>query len=254
MISAVVLSHNDALTIQKTLVSLSWCDEILVIDDESLDKTREIAKEHHAVVYERKLSGDFAAQRNFGLSKAKNEWVLFVDSDESLTKELTDEIQHKVLDSRLRGNDNIAGYFIKRIDTVFGHVLQHGETGNIRLLRLARKDIGLWVRPVHEIWDIQGTTALLTNPLLHFPHPNVTQFLSSVNLYSTLNATYLYRQGIREPLWKIPVYPFAKFFMNYVWHLGFLDGTAGIVVALMMSFHSFLTRAKLYMVWKNTKS
>jgi glycosyltransferase involved in cell wall biosynthesis len=188
------------------------------------------------------MDGDFSSQRNFGLTKATGEWILFVDSDETVSADLAEEIQ-KVSEI------DCSGFYIKRQDWLFGKQLRHGETGRVRLLRLAKKNAGKWKRPVHEVWNVSGTTGELSHPLDHFPHQDVAQFINEINLYSTLNARYLHSKNVHVPWWHLIVYPKVKFFMDYIWYLGFLDGTAGAVVALMMSFHSFLTRAKLYLLW-----
>ncbi len=237
MISAVVLTHNDEAILPTCLESVSWCDEVIVIDDQSTDDTAAIAKKLGAKIFGKKLNDNFAAQKNFGLEKATGEWVLFVDSDEIVSVELRNEIQN------LSWTKD--GYYVKRKDFLFGKWITHGETGSVKLLRLARKNAGKWEQPVHEEWKIAGAMGELVHPLLHYPHPNVAQFLDDVNRYSTLYAKHLHGQGVREPAWTIVVKPAAKFFVNYVWHAGFLDGTAGLVVALMMSFHSFLVRGKV---------
>ncbi len=242
MISAVILTHNDEKILAKCLESLTWCDEIIVIDDESTDEMVEFAKKHGAKVFTRKLDGDFAAQRNFGLSKAKGKWVLFVDSDEVVTKELAEEIKTVISDKR----QVISGYLMKRKDYFLGKWLEHGETANVKLLRLAKKNAGKWMRPVHEVWDVPGPIGELVHPLLHSPHPSVAQFLGEMNRYSTMNAEYLKHQGVKASWIDSIVYPAAKFFINYFRRLGFLDGTAGAIMALMMSFHSFLVRTKLW--------
>ena len=255
-ISVVVLTHNDEASFPKCIASLMWCDEVVVIDDESTDGTAGLAKKLGAKVFVRKLNDDFAIQRNFGLAKAKGEWVLFVDSDEIVSKELATEIKEIASPLRLRSgraertrNDKVKGYYIKRKDWLFGRWLRHGETGKVKLLRLGKKNAGKWVQPVHEEWNINGNVDELANPLLHYPHQNVAQFLDQINRYSTLYANYLHRRSVREPVWQIVGKPATKFLLNYVIRLGFLDGTAGIITALMMSFHSFLVRAKL---WQNT--
>ncbi len=244
MISGVVLTHNDEAILPRCLQSLTWCDEIVVIDDDSTDKTVEVAKKAGAKVFTHSLDDDFAKQRNFGLEKVKNEWVLFVDSDEMVSKELAKEIQLVISGKRQAES----GYYIKRKDWMWGKWLRHGETGNVKFLRLAKRDAGKWERPIHEVWNITGPVGELQHPLLHYPHPHVAQFLEEINRYSTLNAQYLHAQGIRVSWWQIILYPKAKFFLNYFWRLGFVDGTAGAVVAIMMSFHSFLSRAKLYLL------
>jgi glycosyltransferase involved in cell wall biosynthesis len=244
MISAVVLSHNDAATIERALTSLKWADEILLIDDNSDDDTVAVAQKLGVRVYTHTLAGDFASQRNFGLSKTKGDWVLYVDSDEVVSKELADEIQAKLLND----TSGVEGYVVRRTDTLWGRELRHGETANVRLLRLAKKNAGKWTRPVHEVWEVKGSVRELTHPLLHYPHPDVAQFLADIDRYSTINANYFYSQRIRASAWQIVAYPAAKFLINYIWRLGFLDGVPGAIVAVMMSMHSFLTRAKLYML------
>jgi len=244
MVSGVVLTHNSGPTLSRTLESLAFCDELVVIDDYSTDETEDIAKAHNARVVRYALKGDFARQRNRGLSEAKGDWILFVDADEVIDIPLASEIQKAVTSHK------VDGYFFRRKDTMWGRTLRFGETENVRLMRLARKGAGSWVRPVHEVWDVHGYTETLTHPILHYPHPDVRQFLSDINDYSTTNASYLYDQGVRVSWLTILAYPSAKFFVNYIWRQGWRDGTPGAVIALMMSFHSFLTRAKLWHLWQ----
>lgn len=246
MISAVVLAKNEEENIGECLEILKWCDEIIVIDDESGDKTCEIAEKLQAKVFTRALNLDYAAQRNYGLQKAQGDWVLFVDADERVDEDLRAEIKEAVEDP------NFSGYFVKRTDFIFGRWLNHGETADVRLLRLARKGTGEWVRPVHEVWKITGNVGYLETPLLHYPHPQVAEFLGKINLYTTLDAQEFYKQGSRRVgTASIIFYPVGKFLRNYFLKLGFLDGTAGFMMAMMMSFHSFLTRGKLWLLQKS---
>lgn len=240
MISAAVLTHNDEKNIENTLRSLAWCNRIIVIDDNSRDETEKIVRIYTKFFFQRALHDDFSAQRNFGLSKAPYGWVLFVDSDEQVSTELRDEILHAITDTRY------AGYYVKRTDRVFGRVLRYGETATGTFLRLAKKGYGSWIRPVHEVWNSTGNTRTLSNPLHHYPRKDVAQFISEINFYSTLNAKYFYTTGKRVRLWQIIAYPAAKFFLNYFIRKGFLDGIQGMMLALSMSFHSFLTRGKMW--------
>ncbi len=242
MISAIILSHNNEDSIERTLRSLTWADEIILIDDFSTDDTISRAETFTTKIYRHHLRDDFAAQRNFGLTKAAGEWVVFVDSDEVVSVELAREIQEAI-------KIDCEGFYLKRLDWLFGTQLRHGETGRVKLLRLAKKNAGKWDRTVHEVWNISGMTGELSQPLCHFPHPDVAQFINDINHYSTLNARYLHSKNVPVFWWHIIAYPGAKFFIDYIWYLGFLDGTAGVVVACMMSFHSFLTRAKLWLLW-----
>lgn len=245
MISAVVLTKDEEKNLQECLESIKWCDEILVIDDNSTDKTVEIAKKFGAKVFIHSLNNNFAQQRNFGLQKAKGEWVLFLDADERVTPELRAEISNFQFPI-----SNYDGFYLKRQDFWGGRLLKHGEQGQVRLLRLGKKGKGEWRREVHEVWEIKGETKELKNPILHYPHQTITEFLEHENQQSTIHAETLKKEGIKPSLFRIIANPLGKFIQNYIFRLGFLDGTPGIIVALMMSFHSFLARAKLYFLWK----
>ncbi len=244
-ITAAILVKNEAKNIEECLKGLQWCSEVMIINDESDDSTIEIAKKLGAAVYEHKLNGDFAAQRNRALEKAKNTWVLFVDADERVSPGLAGEIEQ----SLNRQDGSIYGYFIKRVDVMWGKELRHGETGNIKLLRLARKDAGLWKGKVHEEWKIVGRTSNLQEPLYHYPHQSVASFLKKINFYTDLRASELFSQKNKVHVWDIIIYTKAKFALNYIVKLGFLDGIPGLISAIMMSFHSFLVRGKLWTLW-----
>jgi hypothetical protein len=135
---------------------------------------------------------------------------------------------------------------------LFGRELKHGEYstsgafGNARIMRLAKKTAGRWVRPVHEVWKVKGKTGILKNPLNHYPHPTLMKFISNINYFSTIHARALKDEGKSSSLVKVIVWPPGKFVYNYFFRLGFLDGMQGFIAALMMSFHSFLSWSKLY--------
>lgn len=246
MISAVVLTKNEEKNIVDCLETLVWCDEIIVVDDYSEDRTIEVIrslKTQKIRVVRRKLNNDFAAQRNFGLSKAKGYWILFIDVDERVSPQLAEEIKRATSVSAQKYN----GYYLKRRDSMWGRELKYGETGDIRLLRLARKDKGIWIHNVHEAWKVKGKIGALKHPLLHYPHATVSEFLREVNWYARIRSAELLKSGETVALWHILFYPIAKFVHNYVLKLGFLDGVHGFVYAAMMSFHSFLVRATLWL-------
>jgi len=244
MITAIILTKNEEKNIKDCLDSLKWADEIIIIDDYSTDQTVEIARSFGAVIYQRKLNDNFASQRNFGLEMAKGDWILFIDADERISPELKEEIE---LVTRNPQPNNSVSYYINRQDYLFGKLLKHGETGNIKLLRLARKGSGLWERKVHEYWNVGAyCNTPLQHALIHYPHQTLTEFLKEINYYSDLNAKVFYEQGKKTNVWEIIFYPTGKFFVNYFVKLGFLDGTPGFLQAMLMSLHSFLTRGKLW--------
>lgn len=247
MISAVILTKNEEQNIKKCLESIRWCDEIIIIDDNSFDRTLEIAKKYKTIIYTNHLNNDFSTQRNLGLSKAKNEWVLFVDADEIVSDALAYEISNAVelKDQNLR---NFSGFYIKRLDRIWNKTLRHGETGNIQLLRLGKKSFGIWEGKIHEKWKINGLVGKLTNPILHYPHQNLDGFLNEINFYTDIRASELKDKKTKVFFLSILLYPLGKFVINYIFKRGFLDGMQGLVFALSMSVHSFLVRGKLWML------
>ncbi|SRR5258708_3148676 len=248
MISAVVLTKNEEGNIIKCIESLLWCDEIIIVDDFSIDQTiNRIDKLHkkQIKIYRRKLNNDFASQRNYSLLKATGDWVLFIDSDEIVSKELQKEIQEKI---GLFYISKACHFVIKRHDFFIGKELKFGETGNIKLLRLARRNLGTdkWKRKVHEYWDVKGETIELINPILHFPHKSLSSFLDKINFYSDLHAISLKEENKKSSILKIIIWPTGKFVYNFIFRLGFLDGAEGFIIASMMSFHSFLAWSKVW--------
>lgn len=253
-ISAIILTKNEEKNITECLNTLSWCDERIVIDDESTDNTAGIARHQGAKVFVHPLHENFSAQRNFGLEKAKNQWVLFVDADERITKELQEEISDAII------AENFDGFFIPRKDNMWGRWIKHGDLplqakkqGMITLVRLGKKHAGSWTGHVHEVWNITRT-GLLTHPILHYPHPTASEFLTEINHYSTIRANELFQQQKKAHWWNIVVYPLGKFLKNYIWNAGYKDGMQGMIIAAFMSFHSFLVRAKLWLLYNNRSS
>ncbi|MDZ7586274.1 MAG: glycosyltransferase family 2 protein, partial [Patescibacteria group bacterium] len=222
-LSAIILTKDgNDLKFKKAVESVSFADEVLVV------------KEKFPVT-------DFSEVRNRALESAKGEWVLFVDSDEVVTKELGDEILQA---------SGMTGYKLRRRDRFLGKWLKYGETANIRLLRLAKKNAGRWTRPVHEVWKVEGITGELKNPLLHYAHDSVEGMVEKLDRYSGMETEYKLKMvkmaGMAKWLiiFQLIFFPIGKFIQNYILRLGFLDGMEGFIHAGMMSGHSFLVRGK----------
>lgn len=238
-LTAIVLTKNEEENIVDCIKSLKFCSEIIVIDDSSTDKTASLAKKYGATVYKRALNNDFASQRNFALKKAKNEWVLFIDADERVSKILANEIENAIEDKKYDG------YYLKRADYLWGKKIKHGETGTIKLLRLGRKNAGKWKRKVHEKWEIVGKTSQLKNPIIHHPHKDLSEFIKHIDYFFSIHAESNLKEGKKPTVIKIILMPIAHFARNYILRLGFLDGIEGFIIAFLMSFHSFLAWSKM---------
>jgi len=250
LITAIILTKNEEEHIIKCIKSVAFCDEILVINDNSTDGTIEAInkldnKKVRVISYP--LNDNFSQSRNFGLQKAQNDWVLFIDSDEQIPEALAFEISNTLSNWTNKMENEYNGFFIRRFDFLWGKELRYGESG-IKLLRLARKNAGKWIGKVHEKWKIKGKVGLLKNSIVHYPHETIGQFLREINFYTDVRAQELYGQNIKAHWWSIIIYPISKFILNYIFKRGFLDGIHGLIFAIAMSFHSFLVRSKLWLL------
>jgi len=246
-ISILLLTHNEESNLQKYW---TWLDqsktinEIIVIDDNSTDKTTEILKELESKrikvkIFERGLRNNFSDQRNFGITKTTNNWVLWLDADEKPNKRLIRFLNH--ID-----NLQYKNYAFKRNDIFIRHELNHGENSNQYFLRFFNKKYGRFAGAVHEIWKTPKEVEYKKLHIHHYPHQSLKSFIKKINFYTDIRAQELYDQNQKSNLFQIIFYPLGKFIQDYFFKLGFLDATPGIIMALGMSFHSFLVRAKLW--------
>lgn len=249
MLTCVILAKNEEKTIEKAIKSAEFADEILVVDDDSTDNTATLALKAGATILTHSLNGNFADQRNYAQEKAAGEWVLFLDADE----EVMPELKKSILEITKIENNKISAYYIKRRDRLWGRELTHGEVEkayNKGIIRLVKKNSGKWEGTVHEEYKPNGQTGQLSGYINHTPHQSIKEFLEDVNTYSTLRAQELYHAHKKTNALEILFFPILKFKYTYFLKLGFLDGPEGFIYSFMMSFHSFLVRAKLYLLWQ----
>ena len=247
MLSAVLLTKNEEKKLPKCLKALKFCDEVIMIDDNSTDNTISIARKFGAKIYRRDMNLDFATQSNYGIKKAKGDWTLLVDADEIVSPELASEILsmcHPALDAGSRAR--FSAFSFPRHDYFMGRLLKYGETGNSRVTRLVKKGKGEWSRRVHPNLKVDGKVSELNSPILHYPHEKINEFVKSVNRWSEWHALALKEEGKKSLLLKVFLWPPLKFINNYLYKGGFNDGTPGFIHATLMSLHSFLAWSILY--------
>ncbi len=184
---------------------------------------------------------DFAKTRNQLMAKVKTDWILFVDTDETITPALKKEIRQVI-------KNQSYNYQLKRQDWFLGKKLKHGETSVVRLTRLIQKGTGQWQGKVHEVFQSQLPVKILKQSLIHKRKLTLNQFIDRLNRYSSIRASEL----TKFSLFQLLFYPPAKFILNYLLRLGFLDGLPGLAIAFMMSLHSLMVRIKLYEFQKSS--
>ncbi|MFH1280379.1 MAG: glycosyltransferase family 2 protein [Candidatus Beckwithbacteria bacterium] len=177
----------------------------------------------------------YSKVRNLMLEKTKTPWVLFLDSDETLTPALKKEINKATQNHKYN-------YRLKRQDYFLGKKLRFGETSKFKSTRLIQKNQGRWQGTVHETFISSLPTKLLKNPIIHQRNITVSEFIDKINHYSDLRS----KEITTKSLLKLFFYPSLKFIQNYFLRLGFLDGIPGFIIAFLMSFHSLMVRVKVY--------
>ncbi|HNX80571.1 MAG TPA: glycosyltransferase family 2 protein [Candidatus Omnitrophota bacterium] len=245
-VSVVVITYNEADRIQQCLASLSWADEIIVIDSFSSDGTVLLCRNYTDTILFHAWEG-YAKQRNAGFDCARHEWVLFIDADECVTPALAMEIQ-----TVFSGSAPLcSGFRIPRRAFYWGKQIRYGEWGCETKLRLVRKSVSRWAedKNVHEELYVQGEVQSLQAPLYHFTNRNFYHHLRKTRYYSLLFArdAFLARKKFAFPI--IFVAPVMRFMNGYIRLQGFRDGIRGLVIALMQSLDVFLRYSKIYLLY-----
>jgi glycosyltransferase involved in cell wall biosynthesis len=249
-LSACIITYNEADRIEECLRSVSFCDEIVVVDSHSTDATRELAHRLGARVIERDWPG-YRSQKQFAVEAANNDWVLCLDADERVSAPLRAEIERL----RERGFPENAGWSIPRITDYFGRFLRHGNAYPDRLVRLFDRRHGRWIgREIHENTAVDGPVGRLRGNLEHFSYRDLSDHQSRMQRYATLMAHALYSSGKRAGLLNVLFNAQWRFLRGYILRLGFLDGWRGLVFALVEASYVRNKYLQLYMLGKNSKS
>ncbi len=246
-ISAVVIAKNEENMIADCLDSLSFCDEIIIVDNNSTDRTAEIAKRMGAKVFEFK-SNDFAAMRNFGLNKASGDWILYVDTDERVSPEMESNVKRQVLSIGTR----ISAFKIKRKNFYLGnHEWPYVE----KLERLFKKEnLKGWKGKLHESPVVEGEIGELDGFLLHYAHRELSSMVNKTIEWSTIEADLRFKSGHpRMTWWRFPRVMLGAFSDSYIKQEGWKAGTIGIIESIYQAFSIFITYAKLWEMQNKSK-
>lgn len=244
-LSVALITKNEEANLARTLASVRWADEVVIVDSGSTDRTAEVAQKHGAQFYLEDWKG-FGTQKNSAIAKCTGDWVLSLDADEEVSAGLAAEIQ--VLLQKQPAHE---GYFIPRRNFFLGRWIRRGGYFPDAKLRLFRRGSALFEeRVVHETMRPAGTTGRLQEPLLHHAYATLDGYIEHMNRYSSLGAEQAVQRGKTSRslpgfVWNVAVTPAATFLYNYAARGGFLDGREGLLLHL---YHS------AYVSWKYAKA
>ena len=238
-ISATIITLNEERNIARAMESLRCCDEIVVIDSNSTDRTCEIAANLGARVIENPFPG-YAKQKNFASEQASHDWILSIDADEALSEALEAEIwQIK------KHGPEYDSYTFPRLAQYLGRWILHGGWHPDRKVRLFDRRKAEWVGDyVHESVKVRGRVGHLEGNLLHFTCDSLSEHLRTLDRYTTLAAQQLIDQKRKIGWTELLLDPPWTFVRTYFFQRGFLDGAEGLAIAYMAAYYNFSKYAK----------
>jgi glycosyltransferase involved in cell wall biosynthesis len=245
-LSVAMIAMNEEANLPRTLESVRWADEIVVVDSGSKDRTIEIAESFGAKTSYHAFGGH-GEQKNVALDLCSSDWILLLDADEVLTPELQSEIK-----GLLHGEPKFGAYWIPRLNLYFGKWIRHGgfyPDHKLRLFKRGAARLSEGVGP-HSTPQFAGAKGTLKHDMLHYAYPTLAIYLEHMNRYSNEIAQLLYERGRTSRslpmfVWNAVLNPVATFIYNYFFRLGFLDGREGLLLHLNHS---------VYIHWKFIKA
>ncbi|MDE0102526.1 MAG: glycosyltransferase family 2 protein [Bryobacterales bacterium] len=238
-ISATIIARDEQDSIGRAIRSVAFCDEVLVVDSGSRDRTVEIARGLGARVATRGWPG-YAAQKNHAAEAARHDWILSIDADEEVSQRLASSI------SELRdGRPSCAGYDFPRLARYCGRWIRHSGWYPDRKTRLYHRERGRWVGDyVHESVELSGPRGHLDGDLLHYTCDSLQEHRERVELYTDLAAEELRAGGRGVSAWRLALSPLHAFLKAYLLQRGFLDGPQGFTIARMAGRYVYLKYSK----------
>lgn len=240
-ISAVIIAKNAEEMIADCIDSVSFCDEIIVVDNGSSDRTIELAKHLGARIYEKK-SDNFSDLRNFGLEKVRTKWVFYIDSDERADKELVLSIKNKVLSIK---GDKLAAFRLKRKNFYFGAHEWPAVEEHVRIFD--KKSLKKWEGALHESPKFEGEVGGLNGFLRHYTHRDLSAMVEKTAEWSGVEAELRFKSNHpKMNTWRFFRVMLTAFYDSYVRQKGYKAGTAGVVESVYQAFSIFITYARLW--------
>ncbi|HOV89264.1 MAG TPA: glycosyltransferase family 2 protein [Syntrophorhabdaceae bacterium] len=240
-ISIYMITFNNATTIERALKSVTgWADEVIVVDSHSTDNTAEIASRYTEKFYQFDTT-NLRDKYQFAQDKCSNEWVMFIDADEWLTEGIKKEIGEV-----LSFNPLYDGFMVKRRNIYLGREIRFGGWYPDHEIRLYRKDKGGWQGGIHAKVYVHGKIGRLKNYYMHTPYTDTSHQIRTIDRYASAYAEDLFAAKRRFHLFNMFFRPVYRFFRDYIFKLGFLDGIPGMIIMASTMYYVFMKHAKLW--------
>src|SRR5579863_621365 len=238
-LTATIITLNEERNIARAVESLRCCDEILIVDSGSVDRTVELAEKLGVRVIEANWRG-YAGQKNWAAEQASSDWILSLDADEALSEPLEAEIL-----ALKKSGPRCDAYTMPRMARYLGRWILHSGWYPDRKVRLYDRRKARWVGDfVHESVIPTGRVGHLEGNILHFTCESISEHVKTMDRYTTLAAQEVAARKLPVPLTKMIVDPAWTFLKTYFIQRGFLDGVEGLIIAYMASYYTFLKYSK----------
>lgn len=249
-ISASIIVFNEEENVAELCESLSWCDEIVIVDSSSTDKTVEIAQKYTDNIFQREFKG-YKDKHEFADSKTTGDWIFWIDADERVTPELRESIE-KLKNSK--EEDLPDGFWIARKTWYLGRWIKHSGWYPDYQMRLYRKSVSYWdgVSP-HETARVKGRTEKLPGEFLHYTKRSLSEHNKVLDSYTTLAAEYLVKKGKTVGGIGLFINSITAFIRTFLFKQGFRDGIPGLIIAMFTAYSVFLKYAKVWEKNNNTQ-
>ncbi len=239
-ITAIIPTFNEQERIKNSLNSAQFADEVIVIDSFSTDDTISIVKKSNAILLQRKFD-NFSKQKNYAIQHASFDWIVWIDADEVLTKDLQQEIKDAVENPK----ENV-GFYMYRIFFFKGKKMRFTGTQNDKLIRLFNRKYCHYEGIVHEKIIAKGKLGVLKNKILHYSYISFDRYIVKLNQHSALKAQELYNKGLIITPFHLIIKPIARFIKHYFIKLGILDGFYGFIISFALSYGVLVRYIKLW--------
>jgi glycosyltransferase involved in cell wall biosynthesis len=238
-ITATIITLNEERNIARSIESLRCCDEIVILDSGSVDRTVELAEKLGVRVIEAGWRG-FAGQKNWAAEQATHDWILSLDADEALSESLEAEVL-----TLKKNGPRYDGYTMPRLARYLGRWILHSGWYPDRKVRLYDRNKARWVGDfVHESVHVDGRIGHLESNILHFTCESLSEHVKTMDRYTTLAAQELAARKVKVPLGRMIADPLWTFWKTYLLQRGFQDGFEGLIISYMAAFYTFLKYAK----------